>query len=206
MIKKIMLAAMLLLGFSALNAKNKTPFFTEKAPGNYYVDESLLEKIVAEKDFREFYMRNVEFANKLLETKSGKLFQKYLQKSITEDEKFLLFKNLGLNDMKEFEGISINLRDLAIIFVNKFPTLKDMPEQQQKDLLVSAFKRLQNDNSIAPKLFRFRTITPEDCFWWWMACNTACVISCSSTQGNTCYWECGGICAGMYGLCWLWSE
>ena len=140
---------------------------------NSTVDKTLLERITADNDFIKYYISNVEFANKIIETNSGNLFQKFLQKTITTEEEVLFLKQLNLNSKKEFNDIAVNL---------------------------------STDNSISIKFVKARYITPEQCFWTWMACNTACFIACSGTEGNQCYWECSAYCAALYGFCWAISE
>ena len=140
---------------------------------NSTVDKTLLERITADNDFIKYYISNVEFANKIIETNSGNLFQKFLQKTITTEEEVLFLKQLNLNSKKEFNDIAVNL---------------------------------STDNSISIKFVKARYITPEQCFWTWMACNTACFIACSGTEGNQCYWECSAYCAALYGFCWAISQ
>ena len=64
------------------------------------VDKTLLERITADNDFIKYYISNVEFANKIIETNSGNLFQKFLQKTITTEEEVLFLKQLNLNSKK----------------------------------------------------------------------------------------------------------
>ena len=170
------------------------------------VDKTLLERITADNDFIKYYISNVEFANKIIETNSGNLFQKFLQKTITTEEEVLFLKQLNLNSKKEFNDIAANLRTQVIAFATKFPELRKLSEKEQKELLVNAFKNLSTDNSISIKFVKARYITPEQCFWTWMACNSACFIACSGTEGNQCYWECSAYCAALYGFCWAISE
>lgn len=207
MTKKNLLLGILLLFISGANAKSKLYFDILKA-NDLCIDYSkdLSDKLAADHDFRLFYVSNVEFANKVLESGSGRLFQKYLTKTITPEELTQLLKNLTLAERSELENIGLKLKNAALLFIAKFPVLRQMPEEQRKTTLINAFKILNNEKIISLKSQKIRNVTPEECFWWWMACNTACFISCSAVEGNTCYWECGALCAGMFGLCWLWSE
>jgi hypothetical protein len=170
------------------------------------VDETLVNKIAADNDFKKYYISNVEFANTIIETGAGSLFLKYIQKKITPGESADLFAKMNVSGKKEFDAIFINLKNEAVGFFNKFPKLKWMAEKEQKELLLHAFRKASTDNSITTKFIKTKNVRPEDCWWWWMVCNTACFIGCTYSNTNECYWECAGFCALEYAACWVIAE
>lgn len=205
MFKKIMFTGVLLISISVLKAKNITPSGTF-VPTTIHcnIDEGLVNKLAADNDFKNYYISNVKFANKIIETKAGSLFLKYIQNSITADEQLDLFAKMNVNSKKEFDAIAVNLRDDAVAFFNKFPELKLMPEKKQKELLVKAFRKLGTDKSIIIQFAKAKLITYEECFWIWMACNGLCAITCTyDTDYSYCMWQCTAACAASYGICWL---
>jgi hypothetical protein len=204
MFKKIMFAGILLISVSALKAKNVTVVKTF-LPNSSILDanDALVNKIAADNDFKKYYISNVKFANKIIESDAGSLFLKYIQNKITADESAALFAKMNVNSKKEFDEIAVDLKNEAVTFYSKFPELKLKTEKEQKELLVSAFKRISTDNTIAIKFVKARNVRPEECFWWWMVCNTACFISCTYNNNNECYWECAGFCGVEYGACWI---
>lgn len=170
-------------------------------------DKPLVEKLAADKDFIKYYISNVEFANKVIETKSGILFHKFLEKTITKDEEELLLNQLGLRSKKEFNDMALDLKTAATTFLNKFTELNQMPEQAKKELLVNAFKKVETNKEISIKFISAKNPSAIECFWWWVSCATACAITCSSASAySECYWICEGICGGLYGVCWLQAE
>ena len=199
MFKKLMFAGILLISVSALKAKNVTPVKALLPNAN----DELVTKIAADNDFKNYYISNVKFANKVIETDAGSLFLKYTQKKITAEESNVLFAKMNVAGKEEFDAIAVNLRNEAVAFYTKFPGLKTMTEKEQKELLVNAFKRISTDKTITTKFVKARNVTPEQCFGWWMSCNTLCFIGCFNSQGNACYWECSGFCAVDYGVCWF---
>ncbi len=207
MFKKIMFTGILLITISVLNAKSieaSRAFDSEVISCS--TEAELISRIAADNYFKNYYISNVEFANKVIETKAGTLFLKYIQKAITPNEQEVLFAKMNVNSKKEFEAIAANLKNEAVSFFNKFPELKLLTEKGQKQLLVNAFKKVSTDNSIATKFANAKIITMEQCFWMWMGCNTLCFIGCTYSQNNECYWQCSAFCAGEYGLCWVTAE
>ncbi|MEO7306752.1 MAG: hypothetical protein ABIR78_06960 [Ferruginibacter sp.] len=204
MFKKIMFAGILMITISALKAKNVTTVknILPNSSG-LGANEDLANKIAIDNDFKNYYISNVKFANKLIESNAGSLFLKYIQNKITAEESTILFAKMNVAGKKEFDAIAVNLRNEAVAFFNKFPQLKLMAEKEQKELLVNAFKKISTDDLIKAKFVKAKYVTPEECFWWWMTCNTLCFIGCSYSEGNQCYWDCSGFCAGAYGLCWF---
>lgn len=207
MLKNIMVTGILLITISVLNAKGieafNTSISTPLSGSNY---EELVNRLAADNDFKNYYISNVKFANKIIETNSGSLFLRYVQKKISPAECTILFRNLDVKSKKEFDGIAVNLGTQARAFFNKFPELKQGAEKEQKALLVNAFKKISTDDLVKPKFANARNITPEQCFLEWIACNTLCFIGCSYAETNQCYWECSGFCGGLYGVCWLIAE
>ncbi|MFN0082073.1 MAG: hypothetical protein ACKVOM_06105 [Ferruginibacter sp.] len=207
MFKKIMFTGVLLISISVLKAKNITPLGAS-IPTTIHnnIDEGLANKLAADNDFKNYYISNVKFANKIIETKAGGLFLKYIKNTIVADEQTILFAKMNVNGKKEFDEIAVNLKNEAVLFFNKFPELKLLPEKEQKELLVNAFRKLSTDKSISVKFVNAKLITMEQCFWIWMGCNTLCFIGCSYSETNACYWECAGFCAAEYSLCWFTAE
>lgn len=207
MFKKIMLTGVLLISISVLNANNIAPFGTFVTTIHSNIEEGLINKLAADNDFKKYYISHVKFANKIIETKSGSLFHKYILNSITVDEQVDLFTKMNVTSKKEFDAIAVNLKDEGVAFFSKFPELKLMPEEEQKKLLVKAFRRLSVDKSINIKFEKSKLITYEECFWTWMACNSLCAITCTyDSDYSSCMWACTAACATLYGICWLMVE
>jgi hypothetical protein len=167
----------------------------------------LINKLAADNDFKNYYTSSVKFANKIIESKAGSLYQKYIQSSASADEQADLFAKMNVKRKKEFDAIAVNLRYEAVIFLNKFTELKLLAEKEQKELLVNAFRKIINDNSVAIKFLKARTVTVEQCFWIWMACNGLCAMTCTYDPNySNCMWQCTAACAASYGVCWLIAE
>lgn len=203
MLKKIVFTGILLISISVLKAKNITPL-SNFASIITTIDEGLVNKLVADNDFKNYYISNVRFANKIIETKAGLLFQKYLQNNITPVERAELLAKMNVNTKNEFDAIAVNLQTEAIAFMNKFAELKQLPKKEQKELIINAFKKLNADKSITTTFVKAKNPSALECFWYWVTCGTACFIGCNGDQ--TCLWECEGFCAALYGLCWLWVD
>ncbi|MEO6252554.1 MAG: hypothetical protein ABIO79_04580 [Ferruginibacter sp.] len=208
MFKKIMFAAILVITISALKAKNVTPVqYMLPSSSSLGANEDLVNKIAADNDFKNYYISNVKFANKIIGTGAGSLFLKYVQNKITADESAVLFSKMNVSSKKEFDAIAVELRNEAVSFFNKFPELKLRTEKERKELLVSAFKKISTDDLVTIKFVKARLIAPEECFWAWAACSGLCAITCSYNPNYSgCIWDCGGACGGAYGICWLLSE
>jgi hypothetical protein len=208
MFKVIMFMGVLLISISVLKAKNITSFGNCVPPTILSnIKEGLVNKLAADYDFKNYYISNVKFANKIIETKAGSLFLKYIQNSITANEQADLFTKMKVNSKKEFDAIAVNLKDEAVAFFNKFPELKLIAENEQKESLVKAFKKLSTDKSISLKFVNAKLITMEECFSTWMACLGLCAITCTYDPNyNDCIWVCGGACSALYGACWLIAE
>ena len=200
MFKKLMFAGILLISVSAMKAKNVTPVKTLLPNAN----DELVTKIAADNDFKNYYISNVKFANKVIETDAGSLFLKYIQKKITAEESNVLFAKMNVAGKEEFDAIAVNLRNEAVAFYTKFPGLKTMTEKEQKELLVNAFKRISNDKTITTKFVNARNVTVEECFWSWASCCGLSAITCSySSNYSECIWTMAEACAGAYGICWF---
>jgi len=200
-----MFAGILIISVSALKAKNVTAveqLFPN--PSSLNTNDALVNKIAADNDFKNYYISNVKFANKVIETDAGSLFLKYIQNKITAEESTILFAKMNVTGKKEFDAIAVNLRNEALAFFNKFPELKQMAEKEQKELLVNALKKISADNTIAIKFVKARYITEGECFWAWVVCNGLCAIACTyNPDYSSCMWDCVGACGAAYGLCWF---
>lgn len=206
--KKVILILGVLFAFvpgtKATSELDKTLILMNKCGFNNIND--LSERLAADADFRKFYSDNVDFANKLLQSGSGNLFLHYMEKTILPDELTQLLNNLNLEGKNDLDNVGQKFKKMALLFIDKFPDLRQMPEEKRKTTLFNAFKIRSLEKSIVTKSQNIRNVTPEECFWWWMTCNTACLISCSAAENNNCYWECWTTCGALYGLCWLLSE
>ncbi len=202
-----MVTGILLITITVLHAKSINSFKTlisTAVPGSNY--EELVNKLAADNDFKNYYISNVEFANKVIESKAGSLFLKYIQNSITVNEEAELLVKMNVSK-KEFNAIGAKLKNEALTFMQRFPELKLRSEKEQKQLLVNAFKKISTDYSVVIKFSKAKNITMEECFWSWAACNTLCAISCSYNENySACMWQCGAICGGAYGFCWFLAE
>jgi hypothetical protein len=205
MFKKLMFTGVLLISISALKAKSIRPVVNIATKTIFLnVEEDLINKLASDNDFINYYISNVKFANKIIERKAGSIFQKYIQNTISADEQADLFAKMNVNNKKEFDAIAVNSRNQAIFFFNKFPKLKLMPEKDQKELLINAFKKLSNDNYVTTKLVKAKNVTVDQCFWIWMACNSLCAMGCTyDPNWSNCMWQCTAACAASYGVCWL---
>lgn len=207
MFKKIIFTGILLISISVLKADPTTA--NSFVPGLFSqnANEGLVNKIAADNDFKKYYISNVEFANKIIETNAGSLFLKYIQQKITADETAVLFAKMNVAGKKEFDAIAMNLRNEAVAFYNKFPELKLKTEREQKELLINSFKKISVDNTVATKFVKARNITPEECFWSWMACLGLSAITCSYEQDYSyCMWTMAEVCSTAYGICWFIAE
>src|SRR5438445_4506468 len=93
MLKKFLGLGITILLVSGLNAH---PFlsnevFPGKNKSSILTDESLSARIADNNEFRVYYISSLEFGNSLIESKAGKLFEKYVQKTITKEEENTLF-------------------------------------------------------------------------------------------------------------------
>lgn len=192
---------------SVIHAKSINPFITLNSTLVYCSNnEALVNRLAEDNDFKKYYISNVEFANKVIESRAGELFLKYIQNKITAEESAILFAKMNVSGKASFDAIAVKLKNEAVTYFNKFPELKLRAEKDQKELLFSAFKKISKDNSITIKFVKARIVTPEQCFWWYMVCNTACFIGCTYNNNNECYWQCAGLCAVEYGACWVLSS
>src|SRR5437868_4991689 len=112
MFKKIMFAGILLISVSALKAKNVSAV-VNLVPGlsSLHTNSDLVNKIAADNDFKNYYISNVKFANRVIETGAGSLFLKYIQNKITAEESNVLFAKMNVTGKKEFDAIAVNLRN-----------------------------------------------------------------------------------------------
>jgi hypothetical protein len=203
MFKKIILAGILLISIAAANAKNVTAFkFVESIPGGIAPDDPLVSRMAADEAAKKYYMSNVGFANKVLGNKAGSLFLKYIQGTITEPEKAGLFSKLNMSQ-EELNAFGVRLGNEARAFMSRYPEMKQISEKQQREILVNVFRKISIE--VPTKLSSAITynVTPQECFYYWMVCNTLCVIGCSWSETNSCYWECASLCAVQYGACWF---
>lgn len=207
MFKKLGLAIVIALafcfaGFAKTNVNLRTEFVTA-ADDN----EALIKQLVADVDFRNYYISYVEFANKIVETKSGQLFYKYVQNTATDAEQNLLFKQMNVENKKEFDAIAVKNNSDARRIARKFVALAQLNESEKKSILVSAFEKVALEKSIKLKVLG---ANPQQCFVNWTACITLCVIGCSSNNTpeayNECMWQCTGGCTVASGICWFLAD
>ncbi|MEO6542103.1 MAG: hypothetical protein ABIN74_13960, partial [Ferruginibacter sp.] len=72
MLKKIMFTGILIISIAVLNAKNvieANPIFQNSSGLQTY--DALVNKIAADNDFKNYYISNVKFANKIIGTGAG---------------------------------------------------------------------------------------------------------------------------------------
>lgn len=198
-----MVTGILFFTIAVMNAKSVEGAKALISTPGFCSEEELVNRLAMDYDFKKYYISNVEFANKVIETGAGTLLLKYFQNKTSAEESAILFAKMNVPGKKEFDAIAVNLKNEALAFFNKFPELKLRTEKEQKELLFSAFKKISADNSITTKFVKARNVTPEQCFWWWMVCNTACFIGCTYNNNNECYWQCAAFCAVEYGACWV---
>lgn len=201
MLKKIFFTGILLVWVSVSIAK---PVYLPNYL-NSGGENALVERLAADKDFINYYLSNVEFANKIIETKSGSLFYKYIQNTSTEVEQSTLFKQMNVANKTEFDSYNKKRIELIAAFSNKFPDIMNLTDIEKKSTLLNAFKKIKADKTTSANLLL--SITPEECFWSWAACTTSCFIACSYSENfSGCMSQCEIYCAGLFGICWMLSE
>lgn len=83
----------------------------------------LSERLAADKNFQFYAISTYDFILNVKEKKSGKLLLKYLEQSISSEEKDLLLSALSYESENTFRLFLINSYNLKIKLDEKFPEL-----------------------------------------------------------------------------------
>ncbi len=199
MFKKFGLAIIIALafcftGFAKTNVNLGKGFVS---PGNE--NEELIKQLAADIDFRNYYTSDVEFVNKIIKTKSGKLFYKYIKNSATDAEQTALFKQMDVADKKAFDAIAVKKYKDAKVIAAKFTALQKYTPDECKLILKAAFVKIEADKSIAVK---FASLNPQQCYQSWTACIAFCNMACYPLPGyQDCMWDCSAECSDKYSNC-----
>jgi hypothetical protein len=205
MFKKLGLAIVIALAFCFTGFAKTNVNLGKGFVSSISDNEELIKQLAADQDFKNYYISNVEFANKIVETKSGSLFYKYIQNKISEEEQNLLFKQMNVADKKEFDGITIKRVNVAKTIAKKFPSLQSMTAEESKFILKAALKKSAEDKK-AIKL-KILNANPQECFYTWVTCTTLCFIGCNSAENfSDCMLGCESFCSGVATLCWFIEE
>ena len=198
--KTIMLALMLWIMLPARSLCNISPELLVKPPIGIK-DDDLLNKLVTNPNFRNYYTKMVAFSDKIIETRSGGLFKKFLQQTITPEEQNLFILNMGFENKAELDNFALSVRSELVGMNTRIPELANLNEKEKKQLFFEGLKQLSDDKSVTVRFTKPLNITLSQCFYTWMICIASCAICC---QEN--YWECFLVCEGIFGICWAFAE
>lgn len=198
--KTILVALMLLIMLPARSLCNTGTELLAKPMMSIKADD-LLNKLVTNANFRNYYTRMVAFSDKIIETKSGVLFNKFLRQTITPDEQNQFIVNMSFENKAALDNFALSIRSELVGMNTRIPELANLNEKEKKQLFFEGLKQLSDDKSITVRFTKPLNITLSQCFYTWMICIASCAICC---QEN--YWECFLVCEGIFGICWAFAE
>ena len=198
--KTILVALMLLIMLPARSLCNTGTELLAKPMMSIKADD-LLNKLVTNANFRNYYARMVAFSDKIIETKSGILFNKFLKQTITPEEQNQFIVNMGFENKAALDNFALSVRTDLMEMYTRIPELSKINENEKKQLFLKGLKQLGNDRSINARFTKPLTVTVSECFYYWMICIGSCAICC---QEN--YWTCFLVCDAAFGICWAFAD
>lgn len=186
---------LLILSFLALTANAKSHPVKSTSP----FTNDLSDRLAADKDFQEFSYSIYQLVGKLQATKTGIIFQKYFQHSISDVELSTLLSSLNFSSKDEFTMFIRKTILLKSEIVCKFPELAN----SNNKLFVESAAKKTSANFVKP------IHTTGDCWVLFLSALSACTQGCAiyyPSDWEACIdWCYGSVIAGS-GLCFLLAD
>lgn len=185
---------LILLSFlvTTANAKSLPSFSLTLSPTN-----DLSDRLAADKDFQEFAIGVYNLIAKIQETKSGNLFVKYFQNSISEEDQLKLLTALGYSTNNEFrsflkvtyeKNLSVNARFKLLSIDNAKLAIEQAADKVVKEILKPVH-------------------TVADCWLLFVSGMSACFQGCPfSYDPEACYDYCYALVISSSSTCFLFAD
>jgi len=159
----------------------------------------LTDRLVADKDFQELSISAYHLISKVQNTRSGVIFQKYFQKTITDAELIQLLKSIGYGSKDEFTS------ELKKMYLHKIELIRRFAEltiTDNKGAIESAAKRVVE---IAAKP---NPHTISECWLLYLTMLTACSQGCEIYAENweNCMMDCTIYVSSIVSTCFLLAD
>lgn len=150
-----------------------------------------------DKDFQEYAYSVFTLVEKIRQTKSGTLFHNYVNKTIDEAGKNVLFNNFGFSNEKKFVDVLMKIYSQGRLINRKFNLTGS--EEQKRDIEEAARK-------VITIVFR-PTHTVADCWLLFVSGMSACFQGCPLTYDEEmCYDYCFGLVVSSTSVCFLFAD
>lgn len=186
----------LLLLTPKTNAAPVPGFDLNDSPGA----DSLKERLIMDNHFRDLSTSAYTLITKIQESKTGRLFRKYFEKTISREELSILINGAGFSSKDDFVAY------LKEMYLNKLQVNRKFPELNtdinSAKSVIEAGKQVVADE-LKP------THTAGQCWALFLSASSACIQGCAYWEpGNweTCMELCMSVVISGSSLCFLLAE